>query len=42
MMRAGVKDVNEALKEVIRLGHAELSRIGVVNAYPLRAAFKKG
>ena len=42
MMRAGVKDVNEALKEVIRLGHAELSRIGVVNAYPLRVAFKKG
>ncbi|MDI9644815.1 MAG: hypothetical protein QFX35_06325 [Candidatus Verstraetearchaeota archaeon] len=36
MVRAGVKDVNEALKEVIRLGYAELSRIGVVNAEPLR------
>ncbi|MBC7121258.1 MAG: hypothetical protein H5T33_06790 [Candidatus Methanosuratus sp.] len=37
MTRAGVKNVNDALKEVIRLGHAELSRIGVVNAFPLRS-----
>lgn len=36
MARAGMKDVNEVLKEVIRLGYAELSGIGVVNAAPLR------
>ncbi|MDI9609320.1 MAG: hypothetical protein QFX34_03465 [Candidatus Verstraetearchaeota archaeon] len=42
MSRIGVKNVNEALKEVIRLGYAELSRIGVVNAFPLRATGKKG
>lgn len=41
MARAGVKNVNEALKEVIRLGYAELSRIGVVNASQLRASSKK-
>ncbi len=40
MARAGVKNVNEALKEVIRLGYAELSRIGVVNAIQPRAAKK--
>ncbi|MEJ5292908.1 MAG: hypothetical protein WHS82_04840 [Candidatus Methanosuratincola sp.] len=42
MARAGVKNVNEAVKEVIRLGYAELSRIGVVNAFSLRATNKKG
>ncbi|MEN3007336.1 MAG: hypothetical protein ABC596_04110 [Candidatus Methanosuratincola petrocarbonis] len=41
MARSGVKNVNEALKEVIRLGYAELSRIGVVNATQPRAPNKK-
>ncbi len=41
MTRIGVKNVNEALKEAIRLGYAELSRIGVVNALQCRASNKK-
>lgn len=40
MAKAGVKNVNEALKEIIRIGYADLSRLGVVNSIQ-RSATKK-